>query len=522
MADLALSGEFGRNGVASGAEENVGPIPPRFSPPSQFTSTQPYSLGIVRSACLSGSHILLVSTEAGEFAFLAPEDHSRLTHGTLSHTSSVYDDLVAKQIVYELGSTTVHRIADAKLRTKKAFLHEGPSLHIFVVTLRCNHSCAYCQVSRQGTHQTKYDMSSETARSAVVRMFEAPTRHFTVEFQGGEPLLAFERIREIVDLIEARRIQDPRPVTYTITSTLHHLTDEMLEFFKAHRFQISTSIDGPEALHNQNRPTPERDGYARTIAGLARAREALGAHAVAALTTLTRSSLAQPEAIVDEYVRLGFKSVFLRPLSPYGFAQRSARKLGYDMAEFVAFYDRALAYILELNRRGVEIEEAYAGILLTHILTPFSSRYVDLRSPAGAGLGVLVYNYDASVYASDEGRMLAEVGDHTFRLGSVDEPFEALMRSPAMQHLAAVGVAEELPTCRDCAFLPFCGADPVNDHATGANAADRLASSHCARHMGLFHILFRYLHAADPDVMRTFLAWVTRQPRAALDHGSAS
>jgi hypothetical protein len=39
--------------------------------------------------------------------------------------------------------------------------------------------------------------------------------------------------------------------------------------------------------------------------------------------------------------------------------------------------------------------------------------------------------------------------------------------------------------------------------------------------MGLFRTIFRYLAEADPDVMRTFLAWVTRKPRAALDHGSA-
>ena len=44
--------------------------------------------------------------------------------------------------------------------------------------------------------------------------------------------------------------------------------------------------------------------------------------------------------------------------------------------------------------------------------------YVDLRSPAGIGLGALVYNYDGKVFASDEGRMLAEMGDRTFELGT--------------------------------------------------------------------------------------------------------
>ena len=34
---------------------------------------------------------------------------------------------------------------------------------------------------------------------------------------------------------------------------------------------------------------------------------------------------------------------------------------------------------------------------------------MDLRSPAGAGMGVVVYNYNGNVYASDESRMLAEM-----------------------------------------------------------------------------------------------------------------
>jgi hypothetical protein len=37
------------------------------------------------------------------------------------------------------------------------------------------------------------------------------------------------------------------------------------------------------------------------------------------------------------------------------------------------------------------------------------------------GIGALVYNYDGDIYASDEGRMLAEMGDRTFRLGSVHD-----------------------------------------------------------------------------------------------------
>jgi His-Xaa-Ser system radical SAM maturase HxsB len=361
-------------------------------------------------------------------------------------------------------------------------------------------------------------MSPETAIAAVDRMFETPSPNLTVEFQGGEPLLNFPRVRQIVDLIEHRNCSEHRSIVFTISSTLHHLTDEILSFFREHDFQVSTSLDGPAWLHDANRPTPTKDAHARTISGIEWARKVLGADKVSALTTLTRRSLKHPEAIIDEYVRLRFPSIFLRPLSPFGFAVKAERKIGYGMGDFVHFYDRALSHILKLNRGGVALEEAYASILLTHILTPFSSRYVDLRSPTGAGFGTLVYNYNGSVYPSDESRMLAEMGDDTFLLGNVHQSYPGLMASPAMGILRRSGVAEDLPGCADCAFVPFCGADPVHMHATqGSAIGNPLASAHHQRHMGLFQILFRYLENADPEVMRVFVGWVTHNPPRAKD-----
>ena len=150
-----------------------------------------------------------------------------------------------------------------------------------------------------------------------------------------------------------------------------------------------------------------------------RAREVLGFDKVGALMTATRLSLQHPREIVDEYVNNGFQSIFLRNLSPYGFALKTARSIGYAVDDFLPFYREALDYIIEVNRKGINFVELYAQLLLTRILTPFSTGYVDLQSPAGAGIGVAVYNYDGDVYASDESRMLAEMGDKQFKLGNV-------------------------------------------------------------------------------------------------------
>ncbi|PEZ62953.1 His-Xaa-Ser system radical SAM maturase HxsB, partial [Bacillus thuringiensis] len=68
----------------------------------------------------------------------------------------------------------------------------------------------------------------------------------------------------------------------------------------------------------------------------------------------TKASLAYPEAIVDEYVKLGFKEIFIRPLSSYGFAKRNQRLLGYMPEQFYEFYSRALDRVLYWNQQGID------------------------------------------------------------------------------------------------------------------------------------------------------------------------
>ena len=101
--------------------------------------------------------------------------------------------------------------------------------------------------------------------------------------------------------------------------------------------------------------------------------------------TTTQLSLQHPIEIIDEYVRQGFHSIFLRPISPYGFAVKSAKKTGYQLDEFLNFYKVGLEHILNINRSGYSLAEVYAKILLTKILTPYGTGFVDLQSPAGAG-----------------------------------------------------------------------------------------------------------------------------------------
>ena len=303
-----------------------------------------------------------------------------------------------------------------------------------------------------------------------------------------------------------------------LASTLHDLSEEQLAFLKDHQFQLSTSLDGPEWLHNANRPRHERDSYKRTVEGIDRGRRALGDDAVSALTTLTSRSLQVPTEIIDAYRGLGFHSISLRPLSPYGFARRTAVRNGYGIKDFLRFYEVALDHILAVNRQGYVMEETYGSLLLSQLLTPFSHGYVDLRSPTGAGLGTVVYDYDGQVYPSDEARMLAAMGDDTFSMGRVDQPVATWLASPAMKIVMEAGVAEALPGCSDCAYVPLCGADPIDHYARqGDCIGHRPTSDFCQKQMGLFDLLLEKLETLPSVDRATLENWVFRSRQPAFD-----
>jgi His-Xaa-Ser system radical SAM maturase HxsB len=493
---------------------------------SAYVGDPDYEILPLRFRRFPGRGSVLITNDIGEHLWLDRASFDDFVHHRLTPSSSIFWDLEARYFLKRRGQPLPLESMAIQYRSRKSFLLDGPALHIFVVTLRCNHSCRYCQVSRQleGEGSSAFDMTLADVEHAVAHVLTSPASHVTVEFQGGEPLLAFDVIRLAVEMLEAKKDAAGKSIRYVITSVLHHLDDRVLEFIARHHIELSTSLDGPEGLHNTNRPIPSRDSYARTLNGIARAREALGYDAVAALTTITRDSLGYPEAIVDAYREHGFHSIFLRPLSPYGFAARSTR-MSYSTAEFVAFYRRAFEYLLKVNRDGYPMDEAYAALLLRSILTPFGHGHVDLRSPAGAGFGALVYNYDGRVYPSDEARMLAAMGDETFCLGHVTDDYESLLRSPAMQLVASGAVAESIPGCADCAYLPYCGSDPIDSYRRqGDVIGHRPSSPFCQRQLGVLDYLFGKLHDADPTDLQIFQSWISRRAprRTDSEHGDTA
>lgn len=447
----------------------------------------------------------------GDYLSVPRAQLNRIVEHQVTPDEPIYSDLRSKHFIYEPNDIAPVELLGLKLRTKYSRLAEFTNLHIFVVTLRCDHSCPYCQVSRQSEDKAAFDMTPAMADKALDFVFKTPSKAIKIEFQGGEPLLNFEMVRYVVLEAEKRNAVTQRELAFVIATTLSLVTDDILSFCRDHNIVLSSSLDGPEELHNANRPRPNRNSHQKFVEGLNKARLALGFDNVSALMTTTEASLPMVNDIIDEYLRLGFRGIFLRPLSPYGFAIKTKKYRSYNTQRWLEFYKEGLNYIIELNRSGVKFSEHYTSLILTKMMTSTDPGYVDLMNPAGLGIAAIVFNYDGGVYASDESRMLAEMGDQTFLLGNVlVNTYEEVMLSDKLLDALEESFTLSVPMCSDCAFEPYCGAEPVYHHAIHKDfVAKKPESEFCNRNMSIFKHILGLMHS-DKFTKQLFLEWSTR------------
>ena len=142
------------------------------------------------------------------------------------------------------------------------------------LTHDCNLACRYCY----GGKKSRRDMSLETAQRIVdfALRITPPNKHIAFSFFGGEPLLRFDLMVEIVRYIRSRQAPDGPTLSLNITSNGTLLTDRVLAFLAQEEIDLCVSVDGPAVVHDRNRVFPDGRGtFAEVTGGLAAALDSL-------------------------------------------------------------------------------------------------------------------------------------------------------------------------------------------------------------------------------------------------------
>ncbi len=462
----------------------------------------------------------LISNDLGDHLFVTPDELRTYVEGRTVPGETLHEQLMAKNF---LAAGVNIQVEAARWRRKRSFLFYGPTLHAFVLTHRCNHGCQYCHSSIVGMERTDTDMSIETAERAVDLVFQTTSPGVTIEFQGGEPLANWEVLQHIVEYSRQKNALAGKALSFSLVTNLSLMDDEKLDYLLDRKVQLCTSLDGPADLHDKIRIYKQGSSHELVTGWMRKINQRYkdmgldpNLYRVEALPTITRPALGRWKDVVDTYIDVGCRAVFLRKLDPFGFAARSAKTLGYSMDDFLTFYINAVEYILELNKQGTQVMERHAAIMLSKILADQEPNYLDLRTPGGACIGQMGYAPDGAIYSSDEGRFVAAMGDEMFRIGDVNSSYVQLMTNAQTRALVMAGINDGQPDCVNCTYKPWCGQQTEYNYKTQGSLSGRMRDSvWCKKHKSIFDYLMAKVEKADPVEMAIFERWTTNRT---LDH----
>ena len=131
---------------------------------------------------------------------------------------------------------------------------QTPSIKITHIALnvaeRCNLRCTYCYAG-DGDYGNDSLMSLTTAQKAI-RSFANPDYPLHISFFGGEALLNFSLIQDVVNWCSEQK----ETFRYSLTSNGVLLNEKHLEFFKKHSFHLKVSYDGKSLQTTQRTQNP--------------------------------------------------------------------------------------------------------------------------------------------------------------------------------------------------------------------------------------------------------------------------
>ena len=144
----------------------------------------------------------------------------------------------------------------------------GAKTFIIELTEECNFRCKYCvfdEENHQERNHSEISVSIECAKNELERFYERTNGvEGYVIFYGGEPLLEFEKIKELVDF--GNKIS--RGIfKYSLTTNGVLLTRDKVDFLIENDFLVTVSIDGPQEIHDEMRISKNGKGTHQIIEG---------------------------------------------------------------------------------------------------------------------------------------------------------------------------------------------------------------------------------------------------------------
>ena len=306
----------------------------------------------------------------------------------------------------------------------------------------CNLACKYCFAEEGEYHGRRAIMSLETGKKALdFLVANSGNRvNLEVDFFGGEPLLNWEVVKQLVEYGRSLEEKNNKKFRFTLTTNGVLLNDEIIEFANKEMSNVVLSIDGRKEVNDAMRPFRGGQGsYVVIVDKFKKVAESRDQNNYYVRGTYTHNNIDFSED-VKHLAELGFEQISVEPVvaSPSdSYALRPE-----DIPTLLSQYDELAKYIIERRKAG-------KGINFFHFMIDLSGGPCVAKRLSGCGSGT---EYLAITPWGDIYPCHQFVGNEDFLMGNVDE---GIVRTDIRDEFKNCNVyAKE--KCKECFAKFYC------------------------------------------------------------------
>lgn len=340
-----------------------------------------------------------------------------------------------------------------KLKQKTAGVVKALCLHI---AHTCNLNCSYCFASQGKYHGDRAIMSYEVGKRALDFLIEnsGTRRNLEVDFFGGEPLMNFQVVKDLVAYARSVEKEKGKNFRFTLTTNGVLVDDDVIEWANQECSNVVLSLDGRKEIHDRFRVDYAGNGsWEKIVPKFQRFVEARSGKEYYMRGTFTH---ANPDFLKDiqQMLDLGFTELSMEPVVCA--AGDPSALTDEDLPIVLEQYEKLAQLMLERDKQG-------RPFTFYHYMIDLAGGPCIYKRISGCGSGteymaVTPWGY---LYPCHQ-----FVGEERFKLGNI---WEGVTNQEIQNEFAACNVYAH-PECRDCWARLYCsGGCAANAyHATGA------------------------------------------------------
>ena len=372
---------------------------------------------------------------------------------TAADIEECYDDVVELKNRGKLFTPDTFEPMAGKLKEKTAGVVKALCLHI---AHTCNLNCSYCFASQGKYHGDRAVMSFEVGKRALDFLVEhsGTRRNLEVDFFGGEPLMNFQVVKDLVAYARSIEKEKGKNFRFTLTTNGMLIDDDVIEFANRECHNVVLSLDGRKEIHYRFRVDYAGQGsFDRIVPKFQKLVAERGGKGYYMRGTFTH---ANPDFLEDIKVMLdlGFTELSMEPVVCA--AGDPSELTEADMEIVKDQYEKLAELMLRRDAEG-------RPFTFYHYMIDLTGGPCIYKRISGCGSGT---EYMAVTPWGDLYPCHQFVGEEKFKLGDI---WQGVTNTDTRAEFAACNVYAR-PECRDCWARLYCsGGCAANAyHATGA------------------------------------------------------